>query len=592
MKRIIAAVMCAVMMLALVPQVMAREYGGYRAVVANPVASDRLNLRVKPDANSKSLGRFYSGTPVQVLDDGIREGWALVSVGDLAGYMQTAFLMRENRNYEAPKLLCTARLRNRQAELRSEPSQQAESLGTVSGTVYVLGDVGDDWRYVQETKGNHCGYVRTAELTDKRFHVDTAFLMPANGEERVTVYEDAELKKEIAVYYSGAAVEVLDWSRAGWAKVRCRGTLQPSESVEYLDGYVRLEDLTVFKQAWEIESKARVGVAVSEILLSEANIPVPAGAALAVAGETKEQYHIVYGNPLEDGTYLAAFVDKDLISLTDTQADRLMPPAIGYAFLTIPVDEDGWLEGVPVKTALNGDHDHNTEQALCELIAQGDGWVQVRQGWEPNFFVDSENVKTVTSVLHEQEISKGPGVWTVEEGEQGLWLFRVEKGKEAALYLSFGDGDYLESYAAAPMDADETYTVYLSAGERVEMTGDGTLTAVTEGNYPVIVPLHPADTYEDQMIFTGSGRFFCDLQLPDYRNWFSYIVRPMPGSEDSWMAVSDLFQGEADYDPYYRIELREDDDEYEYESAWYLDLEAGQFVELHNCILEICYGNG
>ena len=75
MKRLSAMVMVISLLLSAVLSARAErfaEYGGdadtdgYLAVVANPNLSDRLNLREKPDAGSKSLGRFYSGTPVYV----------------------------------------------------------------------------------------------------------------------------------------------------------------------------------------------------------------------------------------------------------------------------------------------------------------------------------------------------------------------------------------------------------------------------------------------------------------------------------------------------------------------------------------------
>ena len=69
----------------------------YRAVVANPNVADRLNLRARPDTASETLGRFYSGTPVTVLDtirDKDGREWARVDLTDgydagisVTGYM-------------------------------------------------------------------------------------------------------------------------------------------------------------------------------------------------------------------------------------------------------------------------------------------------------------------------------------------------------------------------------------------------------------------------------------------------------------------------------------------------------------------------
>lgn len=64
------------------------------AVVSNPDPADRLHLRASADRASASLGKFYSGTPVQVL---ARDGaWCRVRVGlgesALTGWMMAEYL--------------------------------------------------------------------------------------------------------------------------------------------------------------------------------------------------------------------------------------------------------------------------------------------------------------------------------------------------------------------------------------------------------------------------------------------------------------------------------------------------------------------
>lgn len=60
------------------------------AVVNNPNPKDRLHLRVRPNRDSDSLGKFYTGTPVLVLE---RKGdWACVRLGHLEGWMMRQFL--------------------------------------------------------------------------------------------------------------------------------------------------------------------------------------------------------------------------------------------------------------------------------------------------------------------------------------------------------------------------------------------------------------------------------------------------------------------------------------------------------------------
>ncbi len=64
------------------------------AVVCNPDPNDRLHLRTKPSREADSLGKFWNGTPVQVL--GERDGWCQVAIGTdgrLTGWMLKKYLV-------------------------------------------------------------------------------------------------------------------------------------------------------------------------------------------------------------------------------------------------------------------------------------------------------------------------------------------------------------------------------------------------------------------------------------------------------------------------------------------------------------------
>ncbi len=64
------------------------------AVVCNPDPNDRLHLRTKPSREADSLGKFWNGTPVQVL--GERDGWCQVEIGTdgrLTGWMLKKYLV-------------------------------------------------------------------------------------------------------------------------------------------------------------------------------------------------------------------------------------------------------------------------------------------------------------------------------------------------------------------------------------------------------------------------------------------------------------------------------------------------------------------
>lgn len=68
-----------------------QAYTGY-LVVANPNSQDRLHLREQPSTKSRSLGRYFNGTQVEVIDYG-QDGWAHVRVEDKEGYMMLEYLI-------------------------------------------------------------------------------------------------------------------------------------------------------------------------------------------------------------------------------------------------------------------------------------------------------------------------------------------------------------------------------------------------------------------------------------------------------------------------------------------------------------------
>ena len=62
------------------------------AAVNNPNPKDRLHLRVKPDKNADSLGKFYNGTPLRILET--KGDWCRVAIGrdGLEGWMMKQYL--------------------------------------------------------------------------------------------------------------------------------------------------------------------------------------------------------------------------------------------------------------------------------------------------------------------------------------------------------------------------------------------------------------------------------------------------------------------------------------------------------------------
>lgn len=137
------------------------------AVVNNPNPADRLHLRVSPERGAASLGKFYNGTPVQVLEE--RGDWVQVEIGldgNLTGWMmkkyltfgeamdqvQPAWLEKFYRQESGPQLLY--------------PSAKEENPQVLdTGSFQVVGVVEDDW-YILLSDWGQTGYVPQSWLFD------------------------------------------------------------------------------------------------------------------------------------------------------------------------------------------------------------------------------------------------------------------------------------------------------------------------------------------------------------------------------------------------------------------------------------------
>jgi len=111
-------------------------------------AGGQLHLRKSASSASKSLGLFYTGTPLNVVSY-TRTGWAYVRIGQTEGYMAADYLtFIPPTQYGA-----TCILRNSRAtglNLRSTPSTGGELIGFAPNysTLTLLGELSDGWCYV------------------------------------------------------------------------------------------------------------------------------------------------------------------------------------------------------------------------------------------------------------------------------------------------------------------------------------------------------------------------------------------------------------------------------------------------------------
>ena len=135
------------------------------AVVNNPNPSDRLHLRSKADRSAKSLGKYYNGTPVRILEE--TKEWVRVDIFGVQGWMMKEYLAFGSKGH-AVEAVFPSRvaletsthhyLYETPETSRTVPGFQPEYHGLV-----VLAIVGDEWYHVWFPNANLTGYVLQSE---------------------------------------------------------------------------------------------------------------------------------------------------------------------------------------------------------------------------------------------------------------------------------------------------------------------------------------------------------------------------------------------------------------------------------------------
>ncbi|GHU70897.1 hypothetical protein AGMMS49992_03990 [Clostridia bacterium] len=132
------------------------------AVVNNPNHADRLNLRASPSTSAASLGKYYNGVVVEVLqDNAYGTQWWQVRIGQTVGYMQSKFLLRGGEGttpYVPPQAIVTG---SASVNLRSRADIGSQVVTRLNPglVISVLGNAGN-WYHVRA--GNSVGYINVS----------------------------------------------------------------------------------------------------------------------------------------------------------------------------------------------------------------------------------------------------------------------------------------------------------------------------------------------------------------------------------------------------------------------------------------------
>lgn len=227
---------------------------GTPAWIQNRDSGYRLNLREEPSVTAKSIGKYYTGTPV-TLTGQIKYGFAQVLLaGTTLGWLDIRFLTTDGISFvpETPVLT----VQNNGATLRSGPSTSYSRLNWYpKGTaVTILGVRSDGWYHVQVDE--QVGYMAesvlsgtfpfgygmdsdhpsvTSSTTDQTsvFYINTR---TAGGQLHLRK-SASSTSKSLGLFYTGTPLTIVNYTRTGWAYVR----------IGQIEGYMDADYLTTTK---------------------------------------------------------------------------------------------------------------------------------------------------------------------------------------------------------------------------------------------------------------------------------------------------------------------------------------------------------
>lgn len=133
------------------------------AVVNNPNSADRLHLRLSPDRGAKSLGKYYNGTPVRILET--KGEWVRVDIFGVSGWMMKKYLAIGDAGYQVeavfPSRIPVNPTTHHYVYAGPERDQPAfcASCEDIGESLLVLGITDDEWYHVWFPNGDRTGYV-------------------------------------------------------------------------------------------------------------------------------------------------------------------------------------------------------------------------------------------------------------------------------------------------------------------------------------------------------------------------------------------------------------------------------------------------
>ena len=212
MRKILAALLALLLLLSAFPLALASGETWY---VNNPNPSDRLNLRVGTDENEYSLGKYYNGVKVTVLEK-TNDLWYEVKVGNdpgaQIGYMLSTYLTSELPSDYVNRMPVYVSTRKWTAYHQPDKASQTETFAK-GMRVYVMGEA-NGWRHVLvrlKGEGDYACFVPSDEPALTASLV--AYVSNPDKADRLHLREKPEQNgQSLGKYYNGTQGTVLGQS--------------------------------------------------------------------------------------------------------------------------------------------------------------------------------------------------------------------------------------------------------------------------------------------------------------------------------------------------------------------------------------------
>ncbi|MBR3099748.1 MAG: SH3 domain-containing protein, partial [Clostridia bacterium] len=132
------------------------------AMVVNPNPADRLHLRERADKGSRSQGKYYTGTPVEVLS--VEGDWVQVAIGGQRGFMMRRYLtfgQAGDALYLDLSAMPPLSARDEKLKVYAEPQigEYEWHMNEDWNTMRVIGIIGDEWYHVWFPATGEYGFV-------------------------------------------------------------------------------------------------------------------------------------------------------------------------------------------------------------------------------------------------------------------------------------------------------------------------------------------------------------------------------------------------------------------------------------------------